>query len=257
MSATLPSSLQSRDAAEIGRSREEARQTQLSPAEINRYLNPPANTAYGLEYAFYLVGDVRGKTVLDIGCGTGEELVPLIHKGAHVIGIDISPELIELAKRRVQMQCTGFPEPELMACSAYETGLEDASVDLVLSSALLHHLDLPTVLREIRRILKPGGKFVVREPVRFSRAIATLRKLLPQHKDVSEFEHPLTVEEYSVLSQYFTLREERAFRLPIVPIGSTILPHPLRPKVYTTDRWLLKNFPSLWKYAGARVALFS
>ena len=173
---------------------------------------------------FYLVRDVAGKDVLDLGCGTGEELVPLIHKGARVIGIDLSPELIDLAERRVAMQCAGFPEPQLFARSAYETGLADESLDMVFCSALLHHLDLPTVLQEIRRILQSGGRFIVREPVRFSRTLAKLRQLFPERKDVSEYEHPLTREEYATISRFFALREERAFRLPILPIGVAILP---------------------------------
>ena len=79
------SRLSERDQAEIERSASEAAKVVLRPVdrnEIDRYLDPPADTIYGLEYAFYLLGDVRGKTVLDLGCGTGENIVPLIERGA-------------------------------------------------------------------------------------------------------------------------------------------------------------------------------
>ena len=222
----IPDTLDRRDAAELARSRQEAEKTPLAPSQVERYLSPPGDSPYPLEYMFYLVGDVAGKDVLDLGCGIGEELVPLIYKGARVIGIDLSPELIDLAERRVAMQCAGFPTPQLFARSAYETGLADRSLDMVFCSALLHHLDLPTVLKEISRILRPGGRFIVREPVRFSRTLTKLRKLFPEHKDVSEYEHPLTREEYATIARFFELREERAFRLPILPLGVAILPPP-------------------------------
>ena len=61
-----------RDEAEIARSAIEARKTVLSWAEVLRYLDPPANTAFSLEYAFHLLGDVQDKHVLALGCGTGE-----------------------------------------------------------------------------------------------------------------------------------------------------------------------------------------
>ena len=99
--AEISETLKQRDAEEVLRSREEAQETELTPCEVERYLAPPARSAFPLEYTFHLVGDIANKTVFDIGCGTGESVVVLVHKGAHVIGMDISPELIELASRRL------------------------------------------------------------------------------------------------------------------------------------------------------------
>ena len=81
-----------RDEAEIPHSAIEARNTVLSAFQVQRYLNPPADTVFPLEYAFHLLGDIEAKQVLDLGCGTGEEIVTLARRGAHVIGIDISPD---------------------------------------------------------------------------------------------------------------------------------------------------------------------
>ena len=93
--------LKERDRIEVERSAAEATKTVLSPVEVDRYLDPVANTPYPLEYAFFLLGDVRGKTVLDLGCGTGENVILLVKRGAVVIGMDISPGLIDLARQRV------------------------------------------------------------------------------------------------------------------------------------------------------------
>jgi 2-polyprenyl-3-methyl-5-hydroxy-6-metoxy-1,4-benzoquinol methylase len=93
--------LSERERVEVERSAAEARTTMLVQTDVDRYLNPPADTPHGLEYAFYLQGDAREKTVLDFGCGSGENLIPLRRRGANVIGIDISPDLIQLAQQRV------------------------------------------------------------------------------------------------------------------------------------------------------------
>jgi len=104
--------LAERDRNEIDHSALEAAKTNLTPVEIERYLPPPPDTPYELEYAYCLLGDVQGKTVLDLECGSGENLIPLLKRGANVIGLDISPELIELAP----------PAPERLWVGYYAAG---------------------------------------------------------------------------------------------------------------------------------------
>ena len=92
-----------RDQAGVERSSVEAQNTVLKPLDVcsSRVilrLRPPPRL---LEYAFHLLGDVNGKTVLDLGCGTGSNLIPLIKRGADAIGIDISPDLVRLARKRL------------------------------------------------------------------------------------------------------------------------------------------------------------
>lgn len=72
----------------------------MSATTIKRYLAPPENTIQPLEYAFYLLGDVRGKTILEYGCGDGMNTVVLSKRGAKVVALDLSPELLELARKR-------------------------------------------------------------------------------------------------------------------------------------------------------------
>src|SRR4051812_41814922 len=71
-----------------------------SENNIARYLNPPEDTSYPLEYAYYLLGDVHDKDVLDFGCGDGENSVLLARRGARVRAMDISESLIHVAEKR-------------------------------------------------------------------------------------------------------------------------------------------------------------
>src|ERR1039458_8254567 len=134
--------LSERDRAEVERSAEEARHITVEPPnrrQVERYLNPPSDTAFPLEYAFWLLGEVRGKTVLDFGCGSGENTVPLVERGARVIGIDISPELIALARQRLALAKL---EATVQVGTAYDTGLPDSSVDVIFCIALVPHIGI-------------------------------------------------------------------------------------------------------------------
>jgi len=244
--------LSGRDSAEVERSAAEASRVALGPIEVERYLNPPADTPYGLEYAFHLLGDVRGKTVLDFGCGSGENLIPLARRGAQVIGLDISPELIELARCRLERYGVAHDSVTLHVGTAYQTGLPDESIDIVFSSALLHHLDLLAVHSEIHRLLRPGGQFIFREPIRFSRTANRLRRLFPASQaEVSDFEHPMTRDEIATITHGFTVLAERAFRLPFVPIFTKFKVY--KKQVWLLDRWLLQHFPKLEQVATGKV----
>jgi len=240
--------LSERDRAEIERSAEEARRTieiGVDRSQIDRYLNPPADTAYVLEYAFHLLGDIRGKTVLDLGCGTGENLVPLVERGARVIGLDISPELIALAQKRLDRTGLGA---DLRVGSAYDTGLQTGSVDIVFCIALVHHLDIGRVRDEMWRVLAKDGFVVLKEPVRFSETYARLRGLLPAQENVSEFEHPLTREELAAMTECFEVQGTRYFRLPFLPLVSMVLPF-LERAAWKADRWIFQHWRGAEHYA--------
>lgn len=241
----MPAQVSARTQNEIARSASEASKTIVKPIDVRRYLNPLASTPFPLEYAFYLLGDVKGKTVLDLGCGSGEELIPLLHRGAKAIGIDISPDLIALSERRLT-------EAGLNAVvrvgSAYETALPDASVDVVFCMSLIHHLEIPRVRQEMLRILRPGGFVVLKEPIRFNKAYSALRSVLTVHEDVSDYEHPLTKEEFREVQKGFDSDGLRFFRLPFVPLVQRNLPI-FRKQATLLSNWIVATFPGTAHFA--------
>lgn len=96
----------------------------------------------------------------------------------------------------------------------------DASIDVVFAIAILHHLDLDLVSREVRRVLKPAGRAIFQEPVRNSSVIRFLRSLVPYRApDISPYERPLTDGELARFAAGFSTWSVRAFALPPVQVG--------------------------------------
>ena len=107
--------------------------------------------------------NVKGVQAADIGCGGGIYSQALVRLGAaSVIGIDFSMAMLEAAA----VQCAAHPEIRFQLGKAWETGLGDESVELILEWALIHHLspeELSDAFQEAYRILKEDGALVVQD----------------------------------------------------------------------------------------------
>lgn len=252
-------SMQTWERAEIARSSLEASLTadeelRMDPVQMARYVAPPAHTPYPLEYAYHLLGDVKGLRVVDFGCGSGANTLLLAGRGAHVWAVDISEELIRLGERR--LAANGLAGgAQFIVGSAHDLPFPDASIDVVFGIAILHHLDLSLVSREVHRVLKPGGRAIFQEPVRNSPTLKFVRSLIPYRApDLSPFERPLTDRELDAFAAPFAGVHSRAFCLPHVLAGQR-LPG-LRSQVarlYASDAAALRRVPALRYYAGIRV----
>lgn len=235
--------------SELERGRSEASHTVLKAIDVSPYLSPHPDTPLPLRYAFYLLGDIHGKIVLDLGCGSGENIAPLLARGAKVIAVDLSDELVKLAVERIKLSKPPA-WPQFLVGSAYDVPISGGSVDVVLCASLLHHLDIPRAMAEIRRVLRPLGIAVVKEPVRFSKFAAGLRRLLPAQRDTSDNEHPLTRAEIEQVKNGWVVSGERAFRLPFVPLFSR---EKAISSIWALDHWLLRRFGALEHYSTSRV----
>ena len=245
--------------AEIERSQYEAAHTPDSSlltdeSNIGRYLDPPCTTRNPLEYVFALLGDIRGLTVLDYGCGSGENCLPLVRRGARVIAADISEALIHVAMRRLAVNGLAG-EATFVVASAHDLPLRRESIDVVVGVSILHHLDLELSSRELARVLKPGGRGIFQEPVRDSRLLCVLRKLVPYHaQGISPYERPLTTAELRVFSSPFQTSKMRAFCLPFVRL-TYVVPRLRRytRSAYRLDGALIEHFPATAPFAALRV----
>ena len=107
-------------------------------------------------------GVQAGVVALDIGCGSGDYIKLLLQAGAsHVIGIDFTKEMLELAAGRFDKEISEGRVVLIQADAAQMSLIEDESVDIVTAGfALRNFADLPKALAETYRVLKPGGKLV-------------------------------------------------------------------------------------------------
>ena len=109
-----------------------------------------------------LYGDHDGEAVLDYGCGPGNDLTGFaIHTRARrIVGVDVSSSALQLARHRLGLHGVAPARVELVRLTDGETALpfEDATFDFVSSQGVLHHTSDPVaILRELHRVVKPGG----------------------------------------------------------------------------------------------------
>jgi SAM-dependent methyltransferase len=121
----------------------------IETKSYNAYLERPATLS--------LIPDVKGKHVLDAGCGPGLYSEILLDRGATVTAIDVSPKMIHFAKQRLGDRATirraNLEEPLDF--------LADKSVDVVLSSLVLDYVkDWNSLFSEFSRILRDDGYFI-------------------------------------------------------------------------------------------------
>lgn len=245
--------------AELERSAHEAASIdehtlRLTPSNVARYMDPPAHTPFPLEYAYHLLGDVRGKVVLDFGCGAGKDTARLALRGARVKAVDLSPDLLRVAERRLAVN-VDTPDVEFIVGSAHDLPLDDESVDVVFGIAVLHHLDVALAADEVRRVLRPGGRGIFQEPIRNSLVLRRVRAMIPyRHADVSPFEGPLTDEAIDAFVRHFRRGRSRAFALPYISVATALqLPDRVLHALYRADGKLLRVFPMLVRFATIKV----
>jgi ubiquinone/menaquinone biosynthesis C-methylase UbiE len=167
-----------------------------------------------------------GGKALDLGCGTGVLTVALARRGFDVVGVDHSPEMLELARRKLERNGLG---------AALETGdvralrFDDGQFDCVTVQGLLHHLEeLGPCLRELDRVLKPDGAFFVSEPCRDETPVKRLlralwvmlprrRRAAPDHA-VETVEEPISADELRATLDALGLEYEIEFLTHLPPL---------------------------------------
>jgi SAM-dependent methyltransferase len=125
---------------------------------------PPTTVRYSLlvptETQLNLLGDVRGKRVLDLGCGSGHNSVALAKAGGQVTGVDISDVQVDLARTLAEQEAVdvSFVRADM---ADFLSSQPPATYDFVLSTGALPYVeDVESVFALVRRVLHPQGLFV-------------------------------------------------------------------------------------------------
>jgi ubiquinone/menaquinone biosynthesis C-methylase UbiE len=160
----------------------------IAPSEV--LVDPSWSAATAPEHRWIReqLGDVKGKRVLDLGCGAGEAAVWFAKQGADVVASDLSPAFLNLVRRVAALHGV---EVETHLADADRLDLAPESFDVVYTGNLLHHVDIDETLERIERVLKPGGVLVSWDPLRHNPVINLYRRMAAGVR--TEDEHPFDV----------------------------------------------------------------
>jgi SAM-dependent methyltransferase len=143
-------------------SREFARLIGYSEEEL-QVIPDEANLALSCGNPIALAGLKEGEVVLDLGSGAGFDCflaADRVGQKGKVIGVDITPEMIE--KARANAKKYGFENVEFRLGEIENLPLRDSSIDVVISNCVINlSVDKPRVFQEIYRVLKPGGRIAI------------------------------------------------------------------------------------------------
>jgi SAM-dependent methyltransferase len=135
-------------------------QTWQQSAEIYVDFVAPMTATSGQIPILKEIGEITQQdSILELGCGTGDVAVQLSELANRVVGIDFAENMIEIATKR-------FPQIEFKVADAEKVPFADGEFDVVVSNYTAHHFARPqTVFEEARRVLKPGGRLAVINPI--------------------------------------------------------------------------------------------
>ena len=130
-------------------------------------------------------GDLAGRLVLDVGCGTGRmlQLLAMRHRVAGA-GIDSSPEMVQQARRQAP------PGVKLQLAEAERLPFGDRTFERALLSMVVHLVDRPRAFAELARVLTPGGRLLVVTPDPAGFAGSWLARLFPSYVAVERARFP-------------------------------------------------------------------
>ena len=152
----------------------------------------------------WLRNEVVGNVFLDYACGNGSNAIKAAKFGASLsLGLDISS--ISIMNARLIAHQEGLQNIRFFQADAENTKLPDNSIDRIICSGMLHHLDLSYALPELRRILKPGGKILAIEALDYNPAIKLYRMLTPAMRTDWEKAHILSLKDVNFAKRFFKL----------------------------------------------------
>lgn len=190
------------------------------------------------------LGDLRGREVLELGCGMGTLSTLLAKSGARVWAFDLSPASVEVARRRAKLH--GVADRVTFTVAAgEELPYEDERFDVTVGKAILHHLDVERAGPELHRVLRRGGRAAFSEPLGTNPALAFARDHLPYaDKNPRGADRPLTSADLAAWTAPFrdvTVRELQLLTMLERVFG---VRRPLRP-LHRADERLLAACPGL------------
>lgn len=163
-------------------------------------------TALENQYALKQIGDLKGKNILDLGCGAGEASIYFAINGANVTASDISEEMLVVVSRLAEK----FKAPvKTIKATSEKINIPNESFDVIYGNSVLHHVDIKQTIKEAKRLLKKDGIAIFIEPISYNPAINIYRNMA---KDVrTPDEHPLHLSDFRNIRNIFADIKHKEF----------------------------------------------
>lgn len=182
-------------------------------AHIDLRQRNEACTAPEMRHIMRTLGDLHGKTLLDLGCGLGEAAVYFGLCGATVTATDVSPGMCDLTQRLAARHGVKL---ETQVSAAEDLRLCDRQFDIVHLANTLHHVDLEATLDRVLPHLRPGGVFVSWDPVAYNPLINVYRRIATEVRTPDE--HPLRLRDVRAIAARLERPEIRWFWLTTLAV---------------------------------------
>ena len=154
------------------------------------------------------IGNVRGKQLLDLGCGAGENSVYFAKKGAYCTAADYSAGMVKAALKLADYYSVRI-SGRIVDAAAID--FADDTFDIVYAANVLHHVDAESCLKEVHRVLKPGGIACTWDPLKHNPLINIYRRIARNVRTTDEM--PLDIKIVKLFKSLFSRVEYDTFWL--------------------------------------------
>ena len=227
-----------------------AASTRLEDVNVREAFEAP--TAPENRFILKRMGDLRGKRVLDVGAGLGESSVYFALRGARVTATDLSPAMVDTAVRLGQLHGVDI---DGLVTPGEALAVEPDSYDFVYVANTIHHVtDKAVLFEQVRRALRPGGRFFSWDPLAYNPAINAYRRMATEVR--TDDEAPLTFADVALARRSFAGVGHREFQIATL---SVFLKYYFVDRVHPNDdrywkRILRETDRSLWWWQPLRAA---
>lgn len=139
------------------------------------------NTCF--EFARGKLGNIKNKTLLEVGAGRGLETTIFSQYGARVTAVDISTKVLELLQKRLNVPGKDS-DVILRKMDIHNLDFPDNSFDLIYVNSVLMHVEFEKVIKEFYRVLRPGGKLVFVEPLSYNPLLNAYRRFCSDFSNI-------------------------------------------------------------------------
>ena len=175
--------------------------------KINILRNNEVCTAPEMRYITKRLGDLKGRTLLDIGCGLGEASVYFAMKGAEVTSSDLSEGMLNVTSK---LAVSNGVKVKIHLADAEDLKLKkDQKFDVVYAGNLLHHVNIEEMINNAKKHLNKNGIFISWDPLAYNPAINVYRNIATDVRTPDE--HPITIKDLNFFNKSFDRVEKKYF----------------------------------------------